>query len=102
MLLAAGLLASWRPPSSAPSSAAIVVLAWALVAVVAARAVGVLERAIIAVAGALTLSLAAAGWRAPPVALQIAAVCCGVTLLARGWHLLRRVCPSLLQMDRRR
>lgn len=101
LALLAGVLVSWWPVSSASSSAAVVVLAWALVAGIAARAVGVLERAIIAVTGTLALSLVAARWQAPPAAVQIASVCCGLVLLARGWHLLRHVCFALLQMDRR-
>ena len=101
LVLLAVVLLSWRPVNSAPSSAAVVVLAWALVAGLAARSVGVLERVIIAATGALALFLAVSGWQMPPIALQTASVGGGLVLLARGWHLLRHVCSALLQMDRR-
>lgn len=101
LVVAMAARGSWMPINPARFSVAAVVMAWAFVALIAAPAAGELELTIVAVIGAVALSLAAVGWQAPASAMRIAGVGSGLVLMGRGWHLMRHVCSAFLRMDRR-
>jgi hypothetical protein len=99
LVLLALLLAlwGWCTPGSSPTSAAVLVLGWALIAAAGERAHSAAEGAIVAVMGMLAAGVAWTGWQAPAAAVHAAVALCGLVLAARGWRLLRLASFALLQ-----
>lgn len=87
----------WTPGTTSPTSAAVLVLGWALIAAAGGRAHAAAEWAIVAAMGVLAAGVAWTGWQAPAAALHAAVALCGLVLAARGWRLLRLASFALLQ-----
>lgn len=98
--LALALWRWWTPATTAPTSAAVLVLGWALIVAVGERAHSAAEWATVAVMGVLAAGVAWFGWQAPPAVLHAAIALCGLALAAHGWRLLRFACFALLQAKR--
>jgi hypothetical protein len=100
LALALALRGLWTPGTTSATSAAVLVLGWALIAAVDRHARSVAEWSIVGVVGVLAAVVVWTGWQAPAAAQHAAVALCGLALAARGWRLLRFASFALEQTDR--